>query len=89
MNQMNPEIYSKLLYELEFAPFSEYNMPYENALLYCQFCSYNGHTDWRMPTADEWHNNPTIWGWYTDRPQYHEYTTWSVRPVRNLISVDN
>jgi len=45
-------------------------MTYEEAVLYCQFCRYNGYSDWRLPTRDEYLNNlyknGLSNGWYFD-----------------------
>lgn len=32
---------------------AERYLPYEEALLYCQFLNINDHIDWRLPTVDE------------------------------------
>jgi hypothetical protein len=39
---------------IQAAPQSVNKMTYTEAVLYCQFCNYNGYMDWRMPTMDEW-----------------------------------
>lgn len=39
---------------IEVASFEHQNiMSWYDAVLYCQFLDHNGHTDWRMPLADE------------------------------------
>lgn len=83
---------------IEYAPSSSSFITYDEALLYCTFCKYNGHTDWRMPTFDEWieHRvgvNPKVklYRWYVGRDQ--GVTTfnnsllphkWYVVPVRDV-----
>lgn len=57
---------------LEAAPMSDQEMTYEEAILYCQFLKYNEHSDWRLPTKDEYFTEDEIvtgcWntGWYND-----------------------
>lgn len=52
---------------IEKAPVSKQLRTYSEALLYCQFLSYNDHIDWRLPTADEYRQFD-LWGWYYDDP---------------------
>lgn len=52
---------------IEKAPVSKQLRTYNEALLYCQFLSYNEHNDWRLPTADEYQQFD-LWGWYCDDP---------------------
>jgi hypothetical protein len=39
---------------IEVAPSSDVWMTYNEAVIYCQFLEHNGHTDWRLPTYDEY-----------------------------------
>lgn len=77
---------------IELAPNPENKMTYEEALLYCQFLKYNGHSDWRMPTRSEYRTITKLAGWYTDNgqsTQSDEYPwnsvreIWTVTPVRD------
>jgi hypothetical protein len=38
---------------IDFAQTSANVMSYDEALLYCAFCNYGGHKDWRLPTYKE------------------------------------
>lgn len=40
---------------LQWAPVSN-DLSYDEAIMYCVFCSYGDYTDWRMPTEDEIRN---------------------------------
>lgn len=53
---------------IEIAPHSEKPMTYNEAVLYCAFCRHNGHSDWRLPTRDEYESDLYIGfaGWYLD-----------------------
>ena len=68
---------------ISFAPKSERTMSYDDALLYCLFCRHNGHSDWRLPTYDEWHDiNEIPWRvWYEIRL---ESGYWFLLPVRDI-----
>jgi uncharacterized protein YfbU (UPF0304 family) len=66
---------------IELAPYSNYMMPCEEAVLYCQFLEYNGHCDWRMPTWDEYQTHMLVWGWFLDRTMSG---VWGVTPVRDV-----
>jgi hypothetical protein len=69
---------------IELAPMSENNMTYDEAVLYCQFLEYNGHTDWRLPTYDEYQNaEHNIWGWFLNRDRPNSLR-WRVCPVRDV-----
>lgn len=52
---------------IELAPKSNGLVTYDEAILYCHFCSYNGHIDWRMPTVADWFINDDVVGWYVNR----------------------
>lgn len=39
--------------DIEYAPLSEHEMTFDEAVLYCTFCRHNNHTDWRIPTWEE------------------------------------
>jgi hypothetical protein len=67
----------------DLAPPSSEPVDYDIAWLYCATLEYNGHRDWRMPTAVEYALDESIWGWYVDRSddlhfQHH------VKPVRTV-----
>lgn len=69
---------------IEIAPRSmNDDMTYEGAILYCTFCTHNGHTDWRMPTGDEYIEYLGISGWYVGRDTFM-YHAWHVTPVRDV-----
>lgn len=72
-------------YMIEFAPRSKNKLSYDEALLYCQFLDYDGHTDWRMPTKEEYHNNSIIipTNWHADDPSGGD-RKWRVVPVRDV-----
>lgn len=38
---------------IQAAPKSVNRMTYDESILYCQFCDYDGYTNWRLPTMDE------------------------------------
>jgi hypothetical protein len=66
---------------LDFAPVTDEMMTYDEAVLYCQFLEYNGHTDWRLPTQNEWLlNEPLRSSWFLNRG-YQLLST--VAPVRD------
>jgi hypothetical protein len=69
---------------IEFAPSTKHEMTYDEAILYCQFLEYNGHTDWRLPTQNEYRNQSAILGWYTDREIDAYFYYWTVTPVRDI-----
>jgi|LakMenE01Jun11ns_1017448.scaffolds.fasta_scaffold9954590_3 hypothetical protein len=73
-------------YIIEIAPKSVNGMPYEEAVLYCRFCTHNGYTDWRMPTRDEYSTNLGLTGWYVNRhiDKFDYNTNWKVCPVRDV-----
>ena len=71
---------------IELALRSENEMTYEEAVLYCQFCRYNGYSDWRMPTKKEYLLN-SMHGWYINRydsDRNRTLFTWWVGPVRDV-----
>ena len=76
---------------IEFAPGSEREMTYDDAILYCQFLEYNGHRDWRLPTRQEYeadiaNGSAMAWRWFTNRNIDHSaaFTTYWVLPVRDI-----
>jgi hypothetical protein len=70
---------------IQFAPISKNEMAYEEAILYCQFCTYNGHTDWRMPTKEESSDyRYNIWGWHNNSIPLIMYVKHTVTPVRDV-----
>jgi hypothetical protein len=66
---------------IEIAQQTKHVITYGEALLYCQFLDYNDHSDWRLPTGDEYIASNLIWGWYQDKPMLHYC---SVTPVRDI-----
>ena len=68
---------------IECAPASEITMTYNEAVLYCMFCNYNGHRDWRLPTTDEYKSikTPPV-HWFVNRKS--SFSTWGVLPVRDV-----
>lgn len=70
---------------IEIAPPSNNYMSFEDALLYCAFCTHNGHRDWRLPTAYEYQFNKKIFNsWYLDRDIFDMLDLWLVTPVRDV-----
>jgi hypothetical protein len=65
---------------IEIAPMSKNKMTYDEAVLYCQFLDYNGHTDWRLPTKDD---HADIWGWHESEVD-PIIEKWYVYPVRDI-----
>ena len=63
---------------------SNNKMTYEEALLYCQFLDYHGHSDWRMPTHSEWIINDMAWCWFGGRGTIGVFHTYYVLPVRDV-----
>jgi hypothetical protein len=51
---------------IEFATCSPCRLTYTEALIYCQFLEYNGHTNWRLPTYDDL----DVWA-HTYNEEYH------------------
>jgi hypothetical protein len=64
------------------APESYDVMTYDEAVLYCQFCNYDGHTNWRIPTYNEYLATPQIFGWYKEDED--DGDIWTVCPVRDV-----
>jgi hypothetical protein len=69
---------------IESAPESENMMTYEEAVLYCSFCNYNGYTDWRMPTAAEYGKLKMTLCWYVTVQIPSNNVCWWVIPVRDV-----
>lgn len=70
---------------IEFAPISEKRMTYDEAVLYCAFCSYDDHNDWRMLTRDEWYvlaNCHRVVTWLVDDKLMNSKDLYRVLPVR-------
>ena len=71
----------------EVAPKSKRTMTYDEAVLYCLFCNHNGHSDWRLPTQEEFsHANildSMVWC-DGDYWQFIKFTSWYVVPVRDV-----
>ena len=70
---------------IEIAPKSLKRMAYDEAILYCQFLDYDGHTDWRLPTEKEYHSNSSITpiSWHIGDPS-GGHRKWHVTPVRDV-----
>lgn len=49
------------------APRSDYELTYEEALLYCKFLEYDDYKNWRMPTYQEWLDLDEMHGWFYGR----------------------
>lgn len=66
---------------IQTAPISKKQMTYDEALLYCRFCTYNGYTDWRIPNSDDLklisHSS-----WY-EGMVHHPLSVWTIQPVRD------
>lgn len=83
---------------VEAAPRSEKAMSYDDALLYCAFCNYGGHTDWRMPSQSEHYlvttTEQNFVCWYTNLQERSRHwwapnggnldAEWYVIPVRYI-----
>lgn len=72
---------------VEIAPETENLMTYDDAILYCQFCTYGGYTDWRLPSLDEWYTSNVFFGcWYSGRADQDDYfgIALKVIPVRDI-----
>ena len=71
---------------IEVAPRSENRMTYEEAILYCQFLEYNGHSDWRLPTSAELLEHASTRGWSDNDRAYSglQYVLDHVTPVRDI-----
>jgi|688.fasta_scaffold00172_102 hypothetical protein len=70
---------------IQTAPISKNKMTYDEAILYCRFCTYKGYTDWRLPT---WAEYKSLNCWYIDRSarwsvNAEDYLWW-VSPVRDI-----
>lgn len=65
---------------IEFAPISEYDMTYEEAVIYCRFCDHNGYKDWRMPTYEELKQHDMLYCWYLND---FDSESFEVIPVRD------
>lgn len=70
---------------LEFAPKSKTPITYEEAIMYCFLCTYDGHKDWRLPVVPDYHTHGTR-GWHQgDRSHFGNLELVSyVTPVRDL-----
>lgn len=68
---------------IELAPLSKEELTYDEAILYCTFLDYNGHTDWRLPTRVEYLDVIGISGWYDGRDG-EWVPKWKVCPVRDI-----
>jgi|LakMenEpi03Aug12_release.lakeMendotaPanAssembly.Ray.scaffolds.fasta_scaffold00172_89 hypothetical protein len=71
---------------IEFAPISDNEMSYGEAILYCQFLECNGHKDWRLPTRPEWHKNLDVLlsSWYGSELQVPSSVKNYATAVRNV-----
>jgi hypothetical protein len=70
---------------IELAPISEKKMTYSDAILYCRFCTYNGYTDWRMATPEEYSMSGNIFGWY-ESTSWRPLDKWTIQPVRDVLA---
>lgn len=80
---------------IQAAPPTNDDMTYEEAIVYCQFCTHNGYTDWRLPTWDECCSSASNiyfrinskFCWYSDikRFTFHPHPNRKVIPVRDII----
>lgn len=68
---------------IEKAPRTENEMTYEEALLYCQFLEYDGHSDWRLPTEEEYHESDICTSWHVGT-WWSNRRNWLVTPVRTI-----
>lgn len=76
---------------LEFAAYTNKQMTYAEAILYCQFLEHNGHTDWRMPVFDDLSDVTThlntgskYYGWIEDDDLINDDVQLSILPVRDI-----
>lgn len=75
---------------IEVTPVLAYNVSYEDAVMFCFCCNYNGYTDWRLPSILEYFGVAAVdpGCWVTGK-QYWT-TTRSVQLVRGYqeLSID-
>jgi hypothetical protein len=80
---------------IEVAPTPPKKMTYDEAVLYCQFLTHRGFTNWRLPTYEEWYDHSTTTlTWFEGRDIRHERlktltkisakVTLTVLPVRDV-----
>lgn len=66
---------------------SKKQMTYDEAVLYVLTCEQNGHTDWRMPTDEEWvEHAPSVGPWAAEDDKVSEYNgeLYVALPVRDI-----
>jgi hypothetical protein len=70
---------------IELALQTQQEITYDEAWLYCITLDYNGHKDWRLPTANEYKSFQFTSAWHEGRFQVlQEYYVLYVIPVRTL-----
>lgn len=72
---------------IETAPASR-DMSYDEAIIYCFLCNYNGHKDWRLPTFEEYEMYSAFnEHWYIDDVDRYFKSVYSVIPVRSTSKI--
>lgn len=69
---------------IELAPCANTHITFDEAILYCQFLDYNNHTDWRMPTFEEYCSRDDIVGWCVIGDSKWQEGKWRITPVRDV-----
>ena len=67
---------------IQLAPTSEYKMTYQEAVMYCAFCTHDDYNDWRIPVKSDFNSlNDKPIGWYMEINSTYK---WRVTPVRDV-----
>lgn len=66
-----------------YAPRSKNEITYEDAILYCTFCDWDGYSNWRLPTWAEYIKGSHIGlnAWYDGSVSQ---LLWYAVPVRDI-----
>jgi hypothetical protein len=68
---------------IELALQTQQEITYDLAWLYCITLDYNGHKDWRIPTADEYKSSRCVLSWHETRYKFLDLE-YHVIPVRTI-----
>jgi hypothetical protein len=71
---------------LEWGIKSDNRMSYDDAVLYCAFCTYGCYNDWRLLTKPEYDDADLYQSdvWYLDDALKDDSDGWYVVPVRDI-----
>lgn len=71
---------------LEWGIKSDNRMSYDDAVLYCAFCTYGGYNDWRLLTKPEYDAADLCQSdvWYLNDALKEDSDGWYVLPVRDI-----